>query len=272
MLKEPQTKARLLSESFFGLKEGLSESKRRRIANGVTDFLKLSGLTRLLEDEAFEEKFRQGMERWLESLLECEFIDEAYKADRVRIGRSYVKRGLGMGVILTSYAYTRKELMDSFSTYPVSSFSALNQRLDEDLSLVLKAYEKEQERLTEESFKRLETIKELSSPIIEVANKTLLIPLVGEMDESRMDSLEDRILKEVSTKKARNVLFEFSGLALADTHLTERLMKTCMAIKLLGAKVTFVGIRQALARTLVSIGADFEGFRVVGSLSEVRLG
>jgi rsbT co-antagonist protein RsbR len=254
---------------FFALNEALDQAEVRRIANGVTDFLKSGGFSNPFEDQAFEAKFRNGMEHWLESLLGDDLPEESYAQDRIRIGRSYVKRGLAMTIILKSYSYIRNELMRLLEGSPASMLTALNQRLDDDLSLVLMAYEKEQVRLAEESLSSYRTIQELSSPIIEVSKQTLLVPLVGEMDEQRTDILEDKLLQEVASKKAKQVLMEFSGCEVRDTHLTKRLFEACRAVELLGARVVFVGIRPSLARTLVSIGADSAGFRVVRSLADV---
>ena len=254
---------------FFALNEALDQGEVRRIANGVTDFLKSGGFSSPFEDQAFEAKFRNGMEHWLESLLDDDLPEESYPQDRIRIGRSYVKRGLAMTMIVKSYSYIRNELMRLLDSPTVPMLIVLGQRLDDDLSLVLMAYEKEQVRLVEESLSNYRTIQELSSPVIEVSRQTLLVPLVGEMDEQRTDILEDKLLQEVASKKAKQVLMEFSGCEVRDTHLTKRLFEACRAVELLGARVVFVGIRPSLARTLVSIGADSAGFRVVRSLADV---
>lgn len=255
---------------WTGLHEALNQDEGNRIANGVTDFLISGGFSGPFEDPAFESKFRNGMKRWLESLLDHNLSEESYARDRFRIGRSYVKRGLAITMIVKSYSYIRNELMRILEGCAASMLTSISQRLDDDLSLVLMAYEKEQSRLTEESLANYRTIQELSSPIIEVSKQTLLVPLVGEMNEQRTEILENRLLEEVASKKAKQVLMEFSGCEITDALLTKRLFEACRALELLGASVVFVGIRPSVARTLVAIGADSAGYRVVRSLADIR--
>jgi len=102
-----------------------------------------------------------------------------------------------------------------------------------------------------------ETVHALSVPIVPLARDTLLLPLVGYLDEQRSSELTRSLLDAIQSRRARLVVLDLTGLAALDDVTAERLRQTSEAARLLGCRVTLVGVRadQALTLTAFNLGA-----------------
>jgi anti-anti-sigma regulatory factor len=102
-----------------------------------------------------------------------------------------------------------------------------------------------------------ETVHALSVPIVPLAKDMLLLPLVGYLDEQRSNELTRSLLDAIQTKRAKSVVLDLTGLAALDDATAERLRQTSEAARLLGCRVTLVGVRadQALTLTAFNLGA-----------------
>ena len=102
-----------------------------------------------------------------------------------------------------------------------------------------------------------------------LAQDTLLLPLVGYLDEQRSGELTCTLLDAIQTRCARAVVLDLAGLAALDADTAERLRQTTEAARLLGCRVTLVGVRanQALALAALNLGAA--GVRVARDIPAV---
>ena len=102
-----------------------------------------------------------------------------------------------------------------------------------------------------------ETVHALSVPIVPLAKDMLLLPLVGYLDEQRSSELTRSLLDAIQSRRARLVVLDLTGLAALDDVTAERLRQTSEAARLLGCRVTLVGVRadQALTLTAFNLGA-----------------
>jgi len=111
------------------------------------------------------------------------------------------------------------------------------------------------------------SVDELSTPILEVWDGVLALPLIGVVDERRSASATHRLLGEVATSGAHTVVLDVTGVAVIDEATAERLIRLVRAVELLGARCVLSGIRPAVARTLVELGVDVGG---VASLRNLK--
>ena len=251
------------------LKAVLNNDTTSNIIEALVEYLKNSGVFHAFKRASFEEKFKRGMHRWLESLFEVDDIHESYMDNRFRIGISYVRLKLGMTIIIRSYEFVRKSLMMLFSDYEYHYIVKFNEYLDKDLTFVLKAYESEQKRLTEQAISQLKKIRELSSPVIEIWERTLLVPIVGYLDSMRVKYLEDSLLNQITFIKAKVIIIDLTGCSLVDTETTKNLVEIKTLANILGSNVIFVGIRPIIAKSLVRLGIyDIDSFTVYTTLSK----
>lgn len=111
-----------------------------------------------------------------------------------------------------------------------------------------------------------ETIRQLSTPTLQVGEGMLLIPLVGMMDPKRAEQLTGQALQAIRTKRARVIVIDLTGVAAMDDAAAQHLAQTASAARMLGATVIFTGITAPIAGTLVDLGEYLKGMRVAGDL------
>ena len=100
------------------------------------------------------------------------------------------------------------------------------------------------------------TISELQTPVVEVWDGVLLLPIVGTLDTARTQEMNERLLQKIVEARSEIVLLDITGVAVIDTAIAKHLLETIAAARLLGAEVMVVGISAGAAMTLVHLGLD----------------
>ncbi len=119
----------------------------------------------------------------------------------------------------------------------------------------------------------LQTIREMSSPVIPVMEGITVTPIVGTLDSERAQRMMDDILAGIERAGTRVMILDITGLAVVDTSVANSLVKTAQAAQLLGAQTILVGISPAVAETLVNLGVDLRTLRAAATLQEgLRIG
>lgn len=113
-----------------------------------------------------------------------------------------------------------------------------------------------------------ELISGLSLPIVPVRSDVLVAPLVGNLDSVRAQQLIGEVLRQIEQRRARAIILDVTGVAIADTQLAQALLQTADAARLLGAQTVLVGIRPEVAQTLVSLGADLQRLYTAATLQD----
>ncbi|MHC1603562.1 MAG: PAS domain-containing protein [Candidatus Syntropharchaeales archaeon] len=111
-------------------------------------------------------------------------------------------------------------------------------------------------RLIEERERLSNEIMRLSTPIIEVWDKVLMVPLIGTIRTERAEQIMEQLLNEIVKHEAEVVILDLSGIPTIDVDVAQHLLKTASAAKLLGSKVIFTGVRADITEAMVSIGID----------------
>ncbi|NTW02641.1 MAG: HAMP domain-containing protein [Oscillochloris sp.] len=111
-------------------------------------------------------------------------------------------------------------------------------------------------------------IKELSAPTIPLHHNTLLLPLIGSVDQRRAEHVLEAILADVHIHRARTLILDISGVSEIDAQVITVLMQAAQGVRLLGAEVVLVGIRAQTARTLTDLNIDLTDITIYASLQE----
>jgi anti-anti-sigma regulatory factor len=109
-------------------------------------------------------------------------------------------------------------------------------------------------------------IQQLSTPIVEIWDGILLIPLVGAIDDRRATSVIEDLLIAIGTHTADTVILDITGVPTVDTQVANYLLMAARAARLLGAAVALVGIRSEIAQTLVALGVDLSQLNTKANL------
>jgi rsbT co-antagonist protein RsbR len=104
-----------------------------------------------------------------------------------------------------------------------------------------------------------QTIIELQTPVIQVWEGVLAMPLVGSLDTSRAQEMTEALLEKIVQTGSEIVLLDITGVPVVDTSVAKHLLETVAAARLLGAEVLIVGLTTRIAMTLVHLGLDLGG-------------
>lgn len=128
------------------------------------------------------------------------------------------------------------------------------------------------ERMNQERLATIErqraAIAELSTPIIDIWDDVLTLPIVGIVDTQRSVDMTEKLLSRISEKRARCVIVDLTGVEMVDTMTADHLIKMIRAAQMLGSTCVVTGISPAIAQTLVELNVDLGGVRTLRSLKE----
>ena len=99
-------------------------------------------------------------------------------------------------------------------------------------------------------------IRELSTPIMEVWQGILCLPVVGLMDSARSADMTDALLRAVVATRAHSTIIDITGIEVMDTGTADHFIRMAKAVQLLGAECVLTGINPQIAQTLIHMGVD----------------
>jgi rsbT co-antagonist protein RsbR len=112
-------------------------------------------------------------------------------------------------------------------------------------------------------------IRELSTPILQVWDAVLALPMIGVVDSARAAEVMDGLLEAVVQRRARYAILDLTGVEAVDTKTAAYLIDLIRAIRLLGADGIITGIRPTVAQTIVMLGVELGG---ITTLSDLQAG
>lgn len=126
--------------------------------------------------------------------------------------------------------------------------------------------EAERERLRVQIDRQSMRIAELSTPLIALNDKVVLLPLIGTIDAERAERLLDALLGGLETTRATVAVIDVTGVSTVDQLSADLLGRAANAARLLGTRVLITGIRAQMARALVQLGIHLQGVELHSSL------
>ena len=101
-----------------------------------------------------------------------------------------------------------------------------------------------------------QTISELKTPVIQVWDGILALPIVGGLDTARTQEMNEALLQKIVDTGSEIVILDITAVPVVDTAVAKHLLETVAAARLLGADVLLVGLSTRTAITLVHLGVD----------------
>jgi rsbT co-antagonist protein RsbR len=99
-------------------------------------------------------------------------------------------------------------------------------------------------------------LRELSTPLIPLADHVVAMPLIGSIDSARAQQIVEELLTGVAANRATTAIIDITGVPIVDTQVAGALLRAAQAVELLGSRVVITGIRPEVAQTLVGIGVN----------------
>jgi rsbT co-antagonist protein RsbR len=115
-------------------------------------------------------------------------------------------------------------------------------------------------------YERQKEINELSAPIVPVQQGIAVLPLIGIIDQQRVQHLLNHVLPTIPTLEIEHLIIDFSGILTIDQEVAHHIFTIHNVLQLLGIHVLFTGIRPNLSMAVVQAGIDFSTFHTFASV------
>src|SRR5437867_955932 len=224
-------------------------------------------LTAMTKEEVFAEA-TSVYDNYVEALETGTF--EALQAYSRNLSERIIPRGVQTDEVVGIVLLLRDVLARSLFGRYHADFEKLNRILDayepaanRIAITVAVGFVQERERTIRE---QQEAIRELSTPVLQVRERLLILPIIGVIDPHRARQLTEQLLRGIRTNRARVVVIDITGVAAMDSNVANHLVLTVEASRLLGATVIVTGLSPEIAQTLVNIGVDLGKMNTVGDL------
>jgi rsbT co-antagonist protein RsbR len=237
---------------------------REEWARRITEAKLLTAMTR---EEIFAEA-TSVYDNYVE-VLETGAV-EALQAYARNLSERIIPRGVETDEVVGIVLLLRDVLARSLFAKYQSDFQLLNRILDayepaanRIANTVAVGFVQERERIIRQ---QQDAIRELSTPVLQVRERLLILPIIGVIDPQRARQLTEQLLRGIRTNRARVVVIDLTGVAAMDATVANHLVQTVEASRLLGATIIVTGLSPEIAQTLVTIGVDLGKMNTVGDL------
>jgi rsbT co-antagonist protein RsbR len=224
-------------------------------------------LTAMSKDEIFAEA-TAVYDNYVEALESGTF--EALQAYARNLSERIIPRGVETHEVIGIVLLLRDVLARSLFAKYQYDFALLNRILDayepavnRISNTVAVGFVQERERVIRE---QQEAIRVLSTPVLQVRERLLILPIIGVIDPQRARQLTEQLLRGIRTNRAKVVVIDITGVPVMDANVANHLVQTVEATRLLGATVIITGLSPEIAQTLVTIGVDLSKMYTVGDL------
>jgi rsbT co-antagonist protein RsbR len=253
----------LLRELVAHLRQNRTQL-RQEWARRITEAKLLTAMT---EEEIFAEA-TSVYDNYVEALETGTF--EALQAYARNLSERIIPRGVETHEVVGIVLLLRDVLARSLFAKYQNDFTKLNRILDayepaanRIANTVAVGFVQERERIIRQ---QQEAIRELSTPVLQVRERLLILPIIGAIDPQRARQLTEQLLRGIRTNRAKVVVIDITGVAAMDSNVANHLVQTVEASRLLGATVIVSGLSPEIAQTLVTIGVDLGKMNTVGDL------
>jgi rsbT co-antagonist protein RsbR len=237
---------------------------RQEWANRINDAHLLSSMT---AQEVFSEA-TSVYDNYVE-VLETGSV-EALRRYARDLSERIIPRGVEthevVGIVLLLRDVLARSLFEKYR----KDFDLLNRVLDayepaanRIANTVAVSFVEERERVIRQ---QQDSLLELSTPVLQVRERLLILPIIGVLDDMRARQLTEQLLGGIRNHRAKVVVVDITGVADVDQAVANSLVQTVDASRLMGAEVIITGLSSKIAQTLVTIGVDLNKMRTVGDL------
>lgn len=99
-------------------------------------------------------------------------------------------------------------------------------------------------------------LREIATPVIKLWDGVVAVPVVGTLDSARTQVVMEALLNQIVEQEAAVAILDITGVPMVDSMVAQHLLKTAMAVRLMGAQCVISGIRPQIAQTVVQLGID----------------
>jgi len=198
-------------------------------------------------------------------------LDDDYLKKRDKIGETHARIGLPLTIYFAAMhrslkLFTEDLYDDSLSPEDyLASMRAVTKMVHLDTSLVVETYS----RITNEAMAaQSRTLMQMSTPVTQIWQGVLFLPIVGIVDSKRAQEIMNATLTKISQTQSRAFIMDISGVAVVDTAVANYLIKVTKATRLMGCECTISGLSPAIAQTIVELGIDVGKVKTTATMQD----
>jgi len=209
-----------------------------------------------LSDTTIEDKNSKGFDKVHEVLM--------------GISVSRAKRGFSPRETAT-YLFSFKETLMDILSQEISDPAILyteslkiSKIIDNMAILTFEGYIKGREDIIS---RQTDEITEISTPVIQVWDGVVALPIIGTLDSARTQVVMENLLQQIVETGSTIAILDISGVPAVDSLVAQHLIKTVSATRLLGAECIISGIRPEIAQIIVHLGIDLSNISTKSTLA-----
>jgi rsbT co-antagonist protein RsbR len=253
----------LLQELVAYLRENrtdLREEWARRISE--------ADLLRVMSDDEIFSEATEVYDNYVDA-LESGSVENLQTYAR-KLSERIIPRGVETHEVLGIVLLLRDVLARSLFTKYQKDLDLLNRILDSYEPAANRiavtvgvSFVEERERVIHE---QQEAMRELSTPVLQLRDRLLILPIIGVLDSARARQLTEQLLGAIRDNRATVVVIDITGVATIDRTVANHLVQTVEASRLMGARTILTGLSSEIAQTLVDLDVDLGMMKTVGDL------
>ncbi|HET8720900.1 MAG TPA: STAS domain-containing protein [Nitrospira sp.] len=265
----------------MGQNTQIADDIRRRQDEIMKDWIayQLSAVT-LRRDLMKESEVRESSRRFLELFAEAFAAGtdvsmpnwKPVKDNLAEISRSRARHGFSSSETATFVLSLKQPLFDLAQQRAGNDGKRLAEILWELTVLLdklgLYTTEVYQESREAVIHRQQQELMELSTPVVQLWDNVLALPLIGTLDSGRTQVVMENLLQRIVETGARIAIIDITGVPMVDTLVAQHLMKTVAATRLMGADCIISGIRPQIAQTLVHLGVNLSDIITKATLAD----
>lgn len=201
-------------------------------------------------------------------------VNEDYVAERRRIGSIHAQVNLpvlfylaGINTLYPLFRVRSQQIAQH--EHSADGGNAVIKLLHMDAALICNAFTDRRDEILAENSR---AVMEMSTPVTEIWDSVLLLPIVGIVDSRRSEDIMHAVLNAISSRAAREFILDISGVGVVDTAVANYLIKITKAASLMGCESTISGISPAIAQTIVQLGVDVGSVRTTATMMDALSG
>jgi rsbT co-antagonist protein RsbR len=231
-----------------------------------------------IQDAELREQSRQFLNSFSESIQNGNMTDvrtpewAAMREMLTTISRSRARQGFTPSET-ASFIFSLKQplferLRQDLEQEPmrlVDEIGAVNLLLDKLGLFTTEVYQKSREEVI---VRQQQELLELSTPVVQLWEGVLAVPLIGTLDSARTQMIMENLLQRIVETGAPITIIDITGVPTVDTLVAQHLLKTVAAARLMGAECIISGIRPQIAQTIVHLGIELNDVVTKATLAD----
>jgi rsbT co-antagonist protein RsbR len=253
---------------FWEVYEAHYDQIQEHTLKAAAEYPAFAAVLRRMPPEQMAEQSRLSRELMTRAVLEGDW--EPYLANLRAQGENYARAGLTFqawfdlvgafrSLLVPHLLAAHGESVDKLQ----ASFAGMNRLIDVAMATIGEAYLESKE---ETIHRQKQAMLELSTPVLQLRDRLLIVPIIGVIDTQRARQLTENLLRAIRDLRAKVVVIDITGVPDFDSGVANHLVQTVDAARLMGASAVVTGLSAEVAQTLVTLGMDLSKLNTVGDL------